>query len=256
MPSKVTAKAQLAAAHTKNIAAFFRQQKLLVMRALNHRTLSALPARALEAPPFTISVEEWIKIWSNVVRQTDAQLKAVIAAAEVDGLHAGASNFKAAVKGPIPASGTFDLANPRAVAWFQQNGGSVDYIKGIQDTTGRQIKTIIESAITEGKSYGEVATGIRGAFDGMSRDRAETIATYEIGNAYEEGNMQFAQSLKDDGVVMVKQWNCDSNPCDVCRANQDEGLIPIDQPHQSGDDQPQAHPHCYCWETYEQAQGD
>ena len=48
--SKVKQKDALAKVHLKNISAFFRTQKAMVMQALTRRTLSA-PARALESPP-------------------------------------------------------------------------------------------------------------------------------------------------------------------------------------------------------------
>jgi len=258
--SKVKAKDALAKRHERNISAFFRQQKTLVIRALNRRSLSAPKgkARELESPPFNMAPEVWDKIWGEVVKQSTGQLKAVITAAEADGLHAGADQFGLAFQGPTPTGSTFNLANPRAVSWFQQNGGSVDYIAGIQETTGNQIKTIIEAGITEGKSYTQVAKEISQTFDEFSKDRARLIAITEIGKAYEEGNMNFAQSLKDAGITMVKRWETskDDKVSDGCQENEDEDFIPIDQYHRSGDQQPPRFPGCRCYESYEQKQGD
>ena len=256
--SKVKQKDALAKVHLKNISAFFRTQKAMVMQALTRRTLSA-PARALESPPVGISTEEWDKLWKNIVTRTTPELTKIIASAEADALHAGAIFGEKSIGSFTKGNGqTFNLANPRAVAWFQQNGGSVDYIKGIQQTTSNQIKGIITNALDKGQAYTITAREIQDSFDGMSRERATNIAVFETGNAYEQGNMLFAQSLKDDGVEMEKSWQTsdDGDQCDICQGNQDEGWIPIDQAHQSGHQQPEAHLRCRCYEIYQQAQGE
>lgn len=261
---KIKAKDALAKVHERNISAFFRQQKAMVIRALSRRSLSSLQNGAVRElmPPeaaWSMTSSEWDVLWQNVMNQTTPTLSKIIASAEADSLHAGATFGETVLDLFVPKGAgktSFNLANPRAVAWFQENGGSVEYIKGIQKTTGDQIKTIISNALDTGQSYQETAKKIADAFGEMSRDRAIAIATFETGNAYEQGNMLFAQSLADDGIAMVKNWNCEGDSCDDCKANEAESPIPINQYHQSGHQQPQAHLHCVCYETYEQAKGD
>jgi len=230
---KVQEKYKLIARHEKNLAYFFHQQKIMVTRAMNKRELAA---RELESPPLTHLL--WEGIWAEIAMATTPELIKIIASAESDGLHAGAT-----FTGSLPRS-SFNLANPRAVAWFQRNGGSVDYIKGIQETTSKRVKAVISDGLDTGKSYNEVTRLIRAEFDNMSRKRAQAIATYETGNAYEAGNRMFADSLVEDGITIEKMWNCEAESCEVCVANQEEGWIPIEQQHQSGHDQPEAHLHC------------
>ena len=257
---KVKAKDRLAATHRKNIAYFFRAQKAMVMKQIGKRTLSSPTGRTRELAdnPWNLTTDEWDRLWQNVANRTTPELQKIIASAEADALHAGANNFKLAIVGVDPskkAGTTFNLANPRAVQWFQRNGGSVDYIKGIQSTTSSQIKTIIQDALDTGQAYGETSKKISQAFDGMSRDRAQRIAVYETGNAYEAGNRQFADSIAVDGVEMEKMWQTseDEKDCDICDGNEAEGWIPIDQAHQSGHQEPCAHVGCRCFEVYRQA---
>jgi len=255
-PKKVRQKDQLAKRHTANIAAFFRYQKTLVMRKLAGRSLSAPLRRAgRELEIVKVSPDAWTEIWNQITKQTTPTLKEVIVSAEADGLHAGANNFP--VTGLFDKKTTFNLANPRAVAWFHERGGSVDYIAGIQQKTGEQIKTIITDALKAGQAYTKTAKQISDAFDGMSRERAQRIAVYETAQAYEQGNMLFAQSLKDDGIEMEKMYQTseDALVSDLCQGNQDEGWIPIDQYHRSGVQEPPGHVNCRCFEKYRQKTG-
>jgi hypothetical protein len=251
-------KDRIAARHKKKFAAFFRKQRDLVLAEMekNQFLFSESYRQLAEASPVDFTVQNWDRIWDIIAHNSTDELQRLIINAEADGMQAGATRTGKilSMTGPLPTN-TFNLANPRSVAWFQQNGGSVDLIKGIQTTTGDQIKTIIGKAIDSGQSYTKTAKEIRESFDGMTRQRSITIATNEVGNAYEQGNMEFAQSLRDNGVVMVKRWNTsgDELVSEVCQRNEDEGLIPINQYHQSGHQQPLAHPNCRCWESYEQA---
>jgi hypothetical protein len=238
--------------HQKIIASFFKQQKVMVQRVMNQRSLSE---RELEGA-WHITPEYWDRIWENIANQTSDQLQKIIAHVEADGLQAGGTFGKKTI-GSLSSgiAASFSLANPRAVAWFAQNGGSVDYIKGIQTTTSNAVKSIITKALDTGQEYGKTAKEISDTFDGMSRDRAQRIAVYETGNAYEEGNRQFADELVKDGVSMEKFWQTSENEkvCPICNGNEQEGWIPIDQPHKSGHQQCQAHLSCYCFELYREA---
>lgn len=256
LSKKVKVKDALALQYEKTFTAFFRMQKTILMRKLTARALSA-KTRQLADPP-SITLEAFDEIWSDVEKRTTAALKEAIVNAEADGLHAGANSFKDALVGVDPskkAGTTFNLANPRAVSWFHERGGSVDYIKGIQDTTKESLKRVITTGLDEGWSYNQTAKEIQKLFDGpISRDRAQRIAVYETAQAYEQGNMLFAQSLKDDGVEMEKMYQTseDALVSDLCRGNQDDGWIPIDQYHRSGVQEPPGHVNCRCYEKYRQ----
>lgn len=264
---KERAKDRLAAIHEKNIAYFFRAQKAMVLKQINRRALSAAPAktgrRELDDLPWNLTQDEWDRLWESIANQTTPELQKIIASAEADALHAGANNFKQAMVGPDPSKKpgtTFNLANPRSVAWFQKNGGSVDYIKGIQATTSGQIKTIIKNALDTGQAYNKTAKEISDAFDGMSRARAQRIAVFETGQAYEEGNRQFADLLVSDGVEMEERWTTshDEKVRPEHAANEAEGWVELGHVFSSGDTEPPTDPGCRCFMQYREkpASGD
>jgi hypothetical protein len=150
--------------------------------------------------------------------------------------------------------GSFDLANPRAVNWFLDKGGSVDYIKGINRTTGDQMKTLIGKAIDNGQSYTQTAKQISQKFDGFSRSRAQMIATHESAQAYEAGNRMIIDTVADTGIQMQKKWmtSGDDLVTPECTANGAEGWIPLKQSHKSGHQEPPRFPRCRCYEIYQE----
>lgn len=245
--------------HQKKIAAFFRQQKAAVLEDLgkNRHLFSESYRKLAEESPVDLTLQNWDRIWEMISNDTSGELQKVIFNAEVEGVVWGAENLKKAI--PLfDKKSSFNLANPRAVKWFQDNGGSVDRIKGIQQTTGDSLKRVIGTAIDEGWAYTQTAKEIRKLFDGpISRDRAQRIAVFESGQAYEAGNMLFAQSLKDDGVRMEKMWmtSHDEKVRPEHAANEAEGWIPIDQIHQTGHQEPPTDPGCRCYEIYREAPG-
>lgn len=255
---RIREKDRIAAKHKPKVAAFFRKQKTMVLKELekNKFLFSESYRKLAEGPNELFTVADWSRIWDVITHNSTDELQRIIVNAEVDGMRAGATRTGKilSMTGPLPHS-TFNLANPRAVQWFTQSGGgSVDLIKGIQTTTGDQIKTIIGNAINTGQSYGKTAKEIKDSFDGMSRTRATLIAVTETGKAYEEGNAEFGRSLQDAGITMVKQWitSNDDRVSDGCWDNEDEGPIPINQYHRSGHQQPPRFPSCRCYEAYEQ----
>ena len=249
----------LARKYRPKFTRFFLHQKTLTLgRFKDYRFLFTEEYRTLREetrPNEFLTTHDWDGLWQDIDRATFDDLQKIIAQVEGEGVLKGAAFGLNQIGTITPDSPTFSLANPRAVQWFMQNGGSVDKIKGINKTTGDQIRAIIAKAIETGQSYNKTAKEISDKFDGFSRERAQTIAVLESGNAYEEGNAEFARSIADEGITMVKRWNtsADEKQCDVCQGNEDEGPIPINQYHQSGHQQPCAHPGCRCYETYEQA---
>jgi SPP1 gp7 family putative phage head morphogenesis protein len=259
LPKKVVVKERLAKRHAANIAAFFKEQKATVMQALSGKMLGrSHPGMTRELETKGIPPDTWDRIWKSVVKKSTPMLKDVIASMEADGLHAGANGMRDALEGSISATldkkTTFNLANPRAVAWFHEHGGSVDYIAGIQENTGNRIKEIITEGLKNGQAYSQTAKQISDEFDGFSRVRATRIAVYETAQAYEQGNMLLAQSLKDDGIEMEKMYQTseDDLVSDLCRGNQDDGWIPLDEYHSSGVQEPPGHVNCRCFEMYRQ----
>ena len=239
--------------HRRELWGFFRRQKVLTLNALGEQQyLFHESYRRLSEEITELTAQQWDRIWEEIARNSNKDLQTLIAAAEADGLIKGAEQLKRSFIGGLHAKTTFNLANPRAVAWFQQNGGSVEKIAGIQRTTGDQIKTIITKALDEGWSYNQTAKEISVRFNGFSRERALVIAVNETALAYEEGNMLFSQSLVDDGVRMEKMYQTseDNRVSELCQGNQNDGWIPLNQLHTSGVQQPPGHIRCRCYELY------
>jgi hypothetical protein len=150
--------------------------------------------------------------------------------------------------------GSFTLAHPEAVAYIKSRALEASNL--INGTTKEGIKRILTQAVDEGWSYQRTAKAISTAYEGFAgkvpqqhlRNRAELIAVYETGEAYEAGNHAIGQRLQAAGLVMEKSWLTvgDGRVDPICRANQAQGWIPYDDAYASGHQHPQAHPACRC----------
>lgn len=142
--------------------------------------------------------------------------------------------------------GFFDMANVRAIAWAQEHAGetitSDDQGSELLDETRNLIRGTIVRAVTEGWSSQKLTSELRANY-AFSRDRAETISRTELAMAYSNGAMQ---SYITSNVVKRKRWLLDADQCPLCRANADEGEIPLRQPFKSGHMTTPAHDSCRC----------
>lgn len=250
---KVLQKDALARKHRPALSRFFRRQGLMVLERLEviqyrfSNKAAPLPSGLYDA---------WQNIWEGIVQDTTEELQQIVGDAEQEGLLKGGlfeqGHFE---KGKwVKGYKFWDLKNPRAVAWFSEKGGSVDYIKGIQETTSSIVKTAISAGLDKGKTYTEIAKDIRQSFDGMSRERAQRIAVFETGQAYEAGNRMFAESLQDDGVRMQERWvtSHDEKVRPEHAANEAEGWVELGHVYSSGDTGPPTDSGCRCYKEYRQ----
>jgi hypothetical protein len=245
----------LARKHQRNLTAFFQKQKGMVLDQLRQRQyLFTESYRQLSEEITRLTLQNWQNLWDEIAHNSTAELQHIIASASADGLASGAVQLKTAMA--FDAKTTFSLANPRAVRWFQQNGGSVDKIRGIQATTGDSLRRVIESALDEGWSYSSTAKEIQKLYDGpISRARAQRIAVFETGSAYEQGNKLFAESLVDDGVEMQERWvtSHDEKVRPEHTANENEGWVEIGHVYSSGNADVPTDPGCRCYKEYREA---
>ena len=193
---------------------------------------------------------EWRYVFHLVSQKTKSLFEKPIDTAAQAALKSGASNL-------IAASGmnlSFDLKNPRAVKYLDQYGARL--VTDINDTTRDYLQTIITQATNEGWSYDRTAEAITERYKEFAigkpqkhiDSRAHLIAVTEVGNAYAEGNMIVARDLQDAGVDMEKAWSTvgDGKVTAECKANEDQGWIPVDQEFQSGHMRPLRFPGCRC----------
>jgi len=114
-------------------------------------------------------------------------------------------------------------------------------IKGLNDETANRMRTVISNAIKEKRGIDGLARDIRKQFNDMSRVRSQTVARTETCDALETS---FMDRAKDLGVT-GKEWIV-TDPCPICEANGNAGIIPINDLFPSGDLRPPAHPNCRC----------
>lgn len=196
-------------------------------------------------------LDEWLDD-PEVVKDLDQLIK-LATAAGVDSLELQipAEDLAAALAKLLGKRGSqdiqFGLDNPKAIKYLEEHAFDV-VSKLIDDTTQARLKNILLDGLTNKQGYDKIASSIRAEFIDMSRSRAVTIATYEIGNAYSQGTLAAAADLKDAGFEMEKAWQTvgDDLVSDDCQENQDAGWIGLEDDFPSGDDAPLAHPNCRC----------
>ena len=167
------------------------------------------------------------------------------------------------IAGQMRIAGSFTLDNPAAVGYADTY--AADMVTRINAATRDGINRLVTEAIGDGWSYQQLADSIRETYQGFSeprpqqhiRDRAELVATTEVGNAYEAGNAGAVQQLQAAGLVMEKSWLTigDDRVSEDCQSNADAGWIPIDDPFPSGAQQPLQHPGCRCTALYRRKPG-
>lgn len=154
----------------------------------------------------------------------------------------------------VGAGISFDLTNPRAVAWLRDRGA--ERVTKINDTTRDELKRIVTQAAEEGWSYNRTARAIieRFAEFAVGRpqqhidSRAHLVALTEVAEAYCHGNHLAAQEMQAAGLVMEHYWSNvgDSRVSDGCKENTAADWIPLDQAFPSGHLHPPRFPGCRC----------
>lgn len=149
------------------------------------------------------------------------------------------------------------LKHPQATAYA--GARSAARVTQINQTTRQYLRRIITQAVDKGWSYDRTAQAITQRYAQFAgpplrvrprhiRSRAHAIAVFEVGDAYEFGNMLVAQDLKDAGLAMEKSWLTvgDHRVRPEHRANQAQGWIPLDAVFVSGHERPPTDPGCRC----------
>lgn len=243
------------------LRSFFRQQRAEFFRQFSKykgcfpEARGELSARLIELDR-QMTLNDFNSVWKEVEAESTDELQTLITRIEAEAVSQGADITKQFFD-PKKYGGSFDLENPRAVAWFSEHGGSLEYIKDIQSTSKGQLQTIITQSLDEGWSYNQTSKAIRERFSSFTTTRAQLIATHESAQAYEAGNRIFVDTIADMGVVMEKRWmnSRDEKVTPECQTNTDDGWISLNHTHTSGDQQPPRFPGCRCWEIYREKKG-
>lgn len=207
----------------------------------------ALPApvlkEAVDDPPFP---PNWLTAWGEAQAATEGAFTGPIEEGIKISLVAGANNTVA----QLQAGTTFTVKHPAAVKYAREH--AAEQVTNINKTTRKALNRIVVNGTKEGLSYGQIATQIRDKFEGFTRSRANAIAVFETGDAYEAGNLLVAEELAAEGLEMEKFWQTvnDSRVRSSHAANQAQGWIPINQTFQSGHDRTPTDPGDRCSTLY------
>ncbi|MCJ7829324.1 MAG: phage head morphogenesis protein [Dehalococcoidia bacterium] len=126
-----------------------------------------------------------------------------------------------------------------AIKWAQKHCAQL--VTKMDEETKARLAQVVSEAIENKKGIPGLAKNIRAEFDNMSTFRSQMIARTETCNALEQSFLDRASTMGIEG----KEW-VTFDPCEICAANGDEGVVPLDHVFSSGDDAPPAHPNCRC----------
>lgn len=143
----------------------------------------------------------------------------------------------------VGATMTFDMNNPRAMDFLNQH--VLENTDSYSGTMKDDISLAVMQGVEQGSSVDDIANDIGAFFDDQGDYRAERLARTETIDAYAQGSLE---GYRQSDIVTGKSWLFDEGKCEsqVCPDNMSQGVIPLDQEFESGDDAPPAHPNCEC----------
>lgn len=198
-----------------------------------------------------VGEDRWGPLWERVARQTRGGIVPLLDEQLRGALEAGAVETIVSVGAEI----SFDLKNPRAVAWLKDRAAAE--VTRIDTETMSRLRTLLVQAGDEGWSWTRTARQITSTFDGFSgrgpmgrhlRNRAELVAVTEMADAYGEGNHLARLELAAAGLDVEKRWVTvgDDRVSDGCRANGAAGWVAHDEAFPSGGTREPRFPGCRC----------
>ena len=213
------------------------------------RGLVGLKAKWQESPG-TIWPGDWIPYFDDAARLTREVMEAGLYDNILSALFMGAGHLVDDMG--IPLTIAFNLENPLAVAYAVTHAGL--QVTRINAATMEGISQIISAAVENGTSYTQVMRQLQDAYE-FSTGRAQRIAVFEMGDAYEAGKRTAIDELTRQGLVMEKSWISagDEKVRPEHRSNQARGWIGVGELFPSGHDRPPTDPGCRCAVVYRMA---
>jgi SPP1 gp7 family putative phage head morphogenesis protein len=134
--------------------------------------------------------------------------------------------------------------DPDAIARALSHRDTLGMIRGISDTLREELRTVLYHAYAEQVGPQGFARRIRELWPEISRRRARLIAHTEYNRA---ASVATLLSLRRQGITH-KAWHTlgDRRVCQACRANAEQGAIPVDDEFSGGVLHPPQHPACRC----------
>jgi len=129
-----------------------------------------------------------------------------------------------------------------AITWAEKEAARL--VTQMDEETKRRLAHTISQAIEQKRGVPGLARDIKQTFADMSRYRSQLIARTETANALSQASLN---SMKDMDIT-GKEWvtSGDDRVSNECRANEGDGVIPVDDAFSSGVDAPPQHPACRC----------
>ncbi|SEJ55859.1 phage portal protein [Frateuria terrea] len=152
---------------------------------------------------------------------------------------------------PEAVATIFGGKDPDAIKWASEHAVEMLTKDGqggkLAEATREMVRQTLTDALQADASHTGLADLLETAY-AFSPERAELIATTELRDAEGKGAYVGATAVG----MKAKHWllSNDEGICVPCQRNAKQGWIPIDQPFQSGDAAPIAHPHCRCDAAY------
>lgn len=250
--AKVKATSKLEKALAADLRVAFRKQETALFKRLAGKRSAFAPDTVTEA-----AEPDWDALFDAAVLDTIKVFEAPLGRFIQQALMAGAREIIAQLKAEV----SFDLANPRAVAYVE--GRAAELVSGINDVTRAEVKRIITEGVRDGRSYNDVAKDLRSKFAEFHtpkpqlaiKDRATLIAVTEMGNGYEAGTEAVIGELSDAGLTMQVSWLTagDDRVSEGCQENAAIGWIPFGDAFPSGDLRPLRFPGCRCTAIHRRA---
>lgn len=196
--------------------------------------------RYLESLREAMTPDEFDRIWQAVADATSGPMADALDEMAEQAVGHG---YRATAR-DVRIGASFDLANPRAVAFLEQFGAR--RVTGLNRTTHAAMRDLLTRGVDQGWSYARTARQIREQFDGFTRTRAELVAITETADAYEHGQWMVRADLADQGTATEVAWLAETDACEICSPNPGDGYLPADGVFSSGHTRPPAHPRCRC----------
>jgi HK97 family phage portal protein len=152
---------------------------------------------------------------------------------------------------PEAVAAIFGGKDPDAVKWATEHAAEMLSSDGtggkLAEATREMVRETLAKALADDASHTGLADLLETAY-AFSPDRAALIATTEMRDAQGKGAYIGATAVG----MKAKRWllSNDEGICVACQRNAKQEWIPIDQPFQSGDVAPLAHPRCRCDAAY------
>ncbi|OGN90711.1 MAG: hypothetical protein A2158_03860 [Chloroflexi bacterium RBG_13_46_14] len=136
-------------------------------------------------------------------------------------------------------------AMPEAIKHSQTKGAQIAAKYELMPSTGEKIAQIVSDGIKNKTGILGISRDIRKQFPDINKAKADNIAQTESADSLESAFMDRSKAMGVTGKEIVV-----TDPCDICRAFADEGIVPIDHEYvyegKSYGQKPPFHSGCRC----------